>query len=401
MKSRAEREGKANQSDADDSPGKSKGKGKGKGRASRSASTRKVSVKLETPTKTEKMGTAESPLTPLSQLSITPVKLDTSVKLETPVRSKNKRGVISATPRTPNTPRHGDVPQVVDDMFMSNMVASNSAASLFPILGKRNRELDEDGKASPSSLSSSSLPSVGEILRASKRPASSPTPVRRKIKNAAGSILWEPMPKTVSIGSEGEAGIVVGATIAQGTSSNNVSAANNATAANEQTVANKPIEAEENGLLCDDKQITRFWRNKRVFTDKTPILVDSDEDYEDDREYIVVVSDTEEAGKAAMKPHVGPQAGVKREETDVSLSSEDNMTVISSHPCAVVDLRVVIWIETVCDLVEPAADKELRVFSTTTGCWVARKVDEILADVGEDELDGELARLYGGVRAYA
>ncbi len=156
-----------------------------------------------------------------------------------------------------------------------------------------------------------------------------------------------------------------------------------------------------------------------------------------------------------MKPHVGPQAGVKREETDVSLSSEDNMTVISSHPCAVVDLRVVIWIEvsfhltgwtgltryqnncealvvveknvpltftfaslkTVCDLVEPAADKELRVFSTTTGCWVARKVDEILAvsprrfsllvmlhgveDVGEDELDGELARLYGGVRAYA
>ncbi len=65
---------------------------------------------------------------------------------------------------------------------------------------------------------------------------------------------------------------------------------------------------------------------------------------------------------------------------------------------------------------QPQVDKDLMIYSTSMGCWVARKTDEILVvsprrfsllvrlhgvdDVDEEELDGELARLYGGVRAY-
>ncbi len=74
-------------------------------------------------------------------------------------------------------------------------------------------------------------------------------------------------------------------------------------------------------------------------------------------------------------------------------------------------------LKTICELVQPQAKTELRIYSPSIGSWVPRKVDEILVvnprrfsllvmmegveDVDEEELDRELARLYGGVRAYA
>ncbi|PSR71489.1 hypothetical protein PHLCEN_2v12629 [Hermanssonia centrifuga] len=321
MKSCAERAVTDNQSEAGDSPGKSKSKRKGKGKGR--ASTQATPVKLETPATPSLF---DGPLTPLSQLSATPMKLQSPVKEETPVKLMNKRGAQ----RTPKTPKSVGVPQVVDDMFTSNTVGSNSAGGLFPVLGKRKWEQAGEGEASPSTSSSSSLPSVGEIIRASKvrfcddmlhyvfdrqtqRTASSPTsptPVRHKVQHAEGSIVRQPMPKEVLI-APGDEVLTV--------------------AAKKQTVANEPIEVEDDDLLRDDNTIARFWCNKRVFIDKTPISVNSDSDSD---------SELGQAGKTTEAP-----VAAKREEVEASFSSDDGATVISSHPEAFVDLRVVVWIE--------------------------------------------------------
>ncbi len=115
-------------------------------------------------------------------------------------------------------------------------------------------------QASPSTSSSSSLPSVGEIIRASKvrfcddmlhyvfdrqtqRTASSPTsptPVRHKVQHAEGSIVRQPMPKEVLI-APGDEVLTV--------------------AAKKQTVANEPIEVED-----DDVRIIHLFYHINVLT---------------------------------------------------------------------------------------------------------------------------------------
>lgn len=65
----------------------------------------------------------QGPLTPLSQLTTTPVKTETPMKLETPGQLNTKRVVPSATKIRPKKPKVSDVPRVVDDMFMSNTVS--------------------------------------------------------------------------------------------------------------------------------------------------------------------------------------------------------------------------------------------------------------------------------------
>ncbi len=61
-------------------------------------------------------------MTPLSQLTATPMKTETPMKLETPGQLNTV--VPSATKIRPKKPKVSDVPRVVDDMFMSNMVST-------------------------------------------------------------------------------------------------------------------------------------------------------------------------------------------------------------------------------------------------------------------------------------
>ncbi|THG92738.1 hypothetical protein EW026_g8264 [Hermanssonia centrifuga] len=335
MKSCAERAVMDNQSEVGDSPGKSKSKCKGKGKGR--ASTQATPVKLETP------------VTPsLFDLSATPMKLESPVKEETPVKLMNKRGAQT----TPKTPKSVGVLQVVDNMFTSNTVSSNSAGGLFPVLGESFNVLffiltqcwgNHQGFQDT-------------ILR---QCFITPTPVCHKVQHAEGSIVRQPMPKEVLI-APGDEVLTV--------------------AAKKQTVANEPMEQ----LLRNNKSIARFWRNKRVFIDKTPILVNSDSD-----------SDSE-AGKTTKAP-----VAAKHEEVEALLSSDDGVTVISLHPEVFVDLQVVVWIEnntkalivvenkvpltftfaslkTICKLVQPQAKTELQIYSPSIGSWVLWKVDEIL-----------------------